>query len=323
MHVSIIRIFIAALIIMLPLGLSAEEKNEYVIKQGDTLWEISGDKLGNPFLWSEIWKANPKIKNPHMIFPGQKLNIPGEPEKEEKEEVREVAKAAPKIIVPEKIAPKKVASTKREYLVPREILLQSGYISETATTAGKISGAPQKRTLYGKGDYVYIETDKPAAADAKFYIIGKPEKIIHPSTKLPIGHLIRVRGIAQTAGEDNGAKKALILESYDDIMPGDMLTHFYPIELPVEPVKEKRPAVSGTIITLWEKRNVSALGDIIYLDKGSADGIEIGDTFGIITKEKPSESIGTAQIITIKEKTSTAIVRKSTSEIRAGDIFKN
>ncbi|MBB6481105.1 LysM peptidoglycan-binding domain-containing protein [Spirochaeta isovalerica] len=53
--------------------------NEYIVKKRDTLWAISAMKenLGDPFLWTKIWRRNSLIiENPDLIYPGQKLIIP-------------------------------------------------------------------------------------------------------------------------------------------------------------------------------------------------------------------------------------------------------
>jgi len=52
---------------------------EYIVKKGDSLWMIAKykDIYGDDFLWPIIYKANKgQIKNPNLIYPGQKLNIP-------------------------------------------------------------------------------------------------------------------------------------------------------------------------------------------------------------------------------------------------------
>ena len=55
---------------------AVEEHPAYIIKQGDTLWDIANTFLKDPFLWPFIWKANPSITNPDLIFAGNKLVIP-------------------------------------------------------------------------------------------------------------------------------------------------------------------------------------------------------------------------------------------------------
>ncbi|MDO4434973.1 MAG: LysM domain-containing protein [Cardiobacteriaceae bacterium] len=48
---------------------------QYVVKKGDTLWDISRRFLTKPWHWKRIWQANPKIKNPHLIYPGDVLTV--------------------------------------------------------------------------------------------------------------------------------------------------------------------------------------------------------------------------------------------------------
>ncbi len=45
----------------------------YVIKSGDSLWSISMKQTGNPYRWVELWKKNPSIVNPDLIYTGDRL----------------------------------------------------------------------------------------------------------------------------------------------------------------------------------------------------------------------------------------------------------
>lgn len=64
-------------------GVLQEAENEgkssscdYIVQKGDNLWNISKRFYGAGSEYHRIVKAN-KISNPNLIYPGQKLKIPG------------------------------------------------------------------------------------------------------------------------------------------------------------------------------------------------------------------------------------------------------
>lgn len=57
------------------LKLKADAPSFYVVKTGDTLWDIAGLYLQHPWLWPRLWKLNPQVNNPHLIYPGDELRL--------------------------------------------------------------------------------------------------------------------------------------------------------------------------------------------------------------------------------------------------------
>ena len=60
---------------VIAVDMSADHPTTYVVKKGDTLWDIAGRFLQKPWLWPEIWQANPQVQNPHLIYPGDVLSL--------------------------------------------------------------------------------------------------------------------------------------------------------------------------------------------------------------------------------------------------------
>ncbi|MBR6902775.1 MAG: SafA/ExsA family spore coat assembly protein [Clostridia bacterium] len=74
---KIISVFVAAMIftlVAIPASAVTAENSTHTVVKGDSMWKIAVKyEIGI----SEIIAANPQIKNPDLIYPGDKLNIPG------------------------------------------------------------------------------------------------------------------------------------------------------------------------------------------------------------------------------------------------------
>ncbi|MEW6067840.1 MAG: LysM peptidoglycan-binding domain-containing protein [Nitrospirota bacterium] len=321
---------------------TSQEYKDYIVQKGDTLWDISNKELINPFFWPKVWKENPEIENPDRIYPYQKIRIPYSLLKEEmfeampKTEVEVKPETTPEVtpeVLPEtkpeiEIAKEKpveeiakpeiVKPVKKEYLVDKNLLIASGYIADSIPCAGKIIDSPTNRTLLGKNDYAYIKTKSPAKAGDKFYIIRAVEKVAHPVYGNSIGYLIEILGVAEVV-EEGDEPKIKITVSFDEIEIGSILDNFYEIESPLAPETPRMPDIDCFVVTTKQLRAITGMLDIVFIDKGTKDGLQSGDLLVSLLPDKHKITNGLLQIIYPRESTSTAIVRKSKNEITKGD----
>src|SRR6056297_2006926 len=76
------KLWVVLIVALVALPLAAQEvelrddhPDEYIVREGDTLWDIAGRFLTRPWQWPAIWQANPQVENPHLIYPGDRLSL--------------------------------------------------------------------------------------------------------------------------------------------------------------------------------------------------------------------------------------------------------
>jgi hypothetical protein len=203
-------------------------------------------------------------------------------------------------------------------------MLNAGFVS-VEESRDRIVGALEKKTIYAYDDIVYvsIKSKEPALGD-KFLIYQPMENVKHPVSGRNYGRLIKVLGLLQlTAKGEEDTYAARITLSFDAAGRGSLLTPYQEPTLIYPGGQTKTKDLAGHILEVVDGRTINAQSDVVYLDKGSADGVEPGDRFLVYPrfqkKDYPRNSIGEAQVFLVKEHTATAVVRKSTDTMAKGD----
>ncbi len=292
---------------------------EYTIEKGDTLWDISNKELQDPFLWPKVWKENPAISNPDKIYPGQSIRVPLY--LMQKEIIPEVKPAPKPRTMPERPAQlpveKRAEPVRKSYLVDKNLLIVSGYITDKVHSIGAIYDTPGETSNISKGDYAYIKTDRPVKKGEKVYIIYPVEEVKHPVTGRTLGTRIAILGSGEVVDEKD--PKILITTSYVEIPIGSLIDNYYEIEPPLAIENPRKPNINGYIVTTLRRLSAHGIWDVVFIDKGKNDGVEVGDMLATSLRSEHKIFNGLIQIISRQPSTSAAIIRKSSKEIEIGD----
>jgi hypothetical protein len=75
LHLLLIAVFLISATVRAEIELNPTHPDTYTVVKGDTLWDISARFLKSPWVWPEVWHANPQIENPHLIYPGDIISL--------------------------------------------------------------------------------------------------------------------------------------------------------------------------------------------------------------------------------------------------------
>lgn len=184
------------------------------------------------------------------------------------------------------------------------------------------------RMRLGQNDVFYLKLNEPG--DAKlgdFYTIFKrTRKVFHPVTGEYMGYLVNRLAVVQIVqvGEELTAARAV--HAYSPVSPGDPVVKF---SLPPQPDLTSTSAsddITGMVVELQSDVALTLVAqrNIVYLDKGSEDGIRTGDYMNLVRYGGglPSRNVGELKVLSAQGHTATALVTKSTSRILKGDRFQ-
>lgn len=308
---------------------------EHTVVTGDTLWDIAGQYLGDPFKWPEIWQLNPDIEDPHWIYPGQIVKI---------RELKRVAKK-PLAIQPTIVPLREAAEPEMTFVIPPEIIAREttfkyrvqanliDYISrKNVKSQGEIVEVWDDERLLGQGEKFYFTYDEPLKVDDALALFKVEEKVSDRYGHKKMGYIVdfvgQLRVIKAETVKKNTYYTGEIESSSTDAEVDDRLMYTEPktVEVVANPAKADK---SGFIVASSPGSGVMlGQGDFCFINLGADEGIEVGNTFlvykssSVEPKRHPRYLVGQMIVIRVAETSSTALITYSAKPITVGDMVK-
>ncbi len=311
---------------------------EYVVKKGDTLWDISEMYLNDPWYWPELWRINEKIANPHLIYPGDKLYlvwIDGKPQ---------LTRKAHHVLLPEGTVQNKpvpVPMFSREMLEPLLIehrLLTLEQRKLLPKVLGDNRGAPRINGLLP----IFIQGEV------------KPDKysVYTPVARIEQGHLYRLVADVNVTSRHGDLWEGEPQRIQREISRGDIVLPRQSSTLPDFISPKSGVETDGRLVAALNSRKQQGKYDVVVLDKGKQQGVEVGHMFKavrpgstifvegesitLVNRYKPSDDLSAAwrsteqlpmhataelMVLEVQENTSYALVLRSRDWLQVGDYF--
>ena len=186
------------------------------------------------------------------------------------------------------------------------------------------------RMLLARRDILYLKLDHPAevAAGDLFTVYKRARKVFHPMTQEYLGFIVIRLAVVRVIETDGAIATVEAITSYGQIAPGDPVMRFIP-----PPASDAGASLtsdvadlSGMIIELQADKPMTLVSqfDIVYVDRGSVDGLKAGDLMDIHRHSVgiPARKIGQLKVLSTEERTATARVIKANTRVFKGDRFK-
>ena len=330
-----------------PPALKAGAPQVYVVKKGDTLWDISKRFLKNPVRWPEIWASNKHVKNPHWIFPGDRLlmcTYNGKPiiGKDEGDGCEGIirrytggtgTKLQPQVRV--ESLNNAIPVIPLEYI--KHWLERSTIVApESIQGTPYILGTADQRVLAAKGQTVYARGNGLEVGQRyAVYREGEPYMFTDANgKKYNAGlELIQVASGVAVRGE-NDITSLELTDTYNaEVRRGDRVLPEYDPMLPTlfYPTNAEEVVAGGQVVRVMGSIGTAAKHSVVTIDRGSLQGVQVGHVLTVNqkgevvtdpkTKERvqlPGQRIGNIMVFKSFENLSYAYVLDSELPIKVG-----
>jgi len=220
----------------------------------------------------------------------------------------------------------------------RERIQASGYItSKPIPSWGIIIRSKEGAANLTEGEVVYIQLEpgKEVQAGDRFSVVRLGSPVTHPVTGQKLGLLVLAPGELTILERKNEVAIAKINKSYAPIFTGDMILPAKPALPETVPIRTQKK-IEGVVVFSPESTVSISEKEIVFIDRGSGDGVMVGDLFSIYQrparlrgvygepkeemKEIPLARVGEVVVVSVQPETSTALVTRSFQPIYLGDL---
>lgn len=277
--------------------MNGSHPDTYVVRKGDTLWDISARFLKKPWLWPEIWQANPQVKNPHLIYPGDVLSLAYLD--------RVTAQAGPRQEAPINAIP----------LADVEPFLKNLFVVDSFKQLPYVVGLEDNRLRASAGHQAYVVGLQDAQPGQRYLVVrptlrygqAKPSDDLDQrgNTTAGSGNLwkeyeattrhgeflgyelaqVNIGTLTQLAGGDTDASTLRLEDSGREVRAGDRLVPLQaqPYDLQFIPHAPAVAVAPGHLRVLAISDTFTSGGprDVIAISGGARDGIDNGTVFSV------------------------------------------
>lgn len=344
--------------------LSPDAPDTYVVKSGDTLWGISGMYLKRPWRWPELWGMNLQaIRNPHLIFPGQTLHL------EKTGGFARLRTTAPGTLETVRVSPRTRSNSLSESALPTlkshliEPFLAEPLVvdADTLSQAPRIVGTTEDRVLMSANDRVYARADAASPMRAEpgeprqYRIFRNAVALKDPMTGDVLGYeaqylgkavMVRGEGYEDSANGKGGITSDYVPATLDitsikeEIRAGDRLLPAPPRSFTSYVPHAPGVDVDARVVSIYGSSAVAnaAQNNVIAINRGTQDGIEVGHVLNLLTKgsrirdttaeqrseiKLPSESNGVVMVFRTFDRVAYALILDVRTPVRVGDRLIN
>ncbi|WP_137937753.1 LysM peptidoglycan-binding domain-containing protein [Chitinivorax sp. B] len=269
--------------------------DQYVVVKGDTLWDISGRFLKQPWRWPEIWRLNKdEIKNPHWIYPGDVIMLDlsdGSPRlrlKRKGEFTNGMAKLSPQVRVEElhQFAVPSIAPSVIEPYLSQPLVVTP----EQMKAAPRIAQTEDGRVIIAEGENAYAVGIKDDESTANWQMFRQGRPLYNPDSKDGkelLGYEAVYLGDARALKKDDKVTTLRITSTKQEVLINDRLIPATRQEMFNYVPHAPEFDVKGRVIANYGGVSIGGQYSILILNKGLHDGLEIGHVLALYKKGRP------------------------------------